>query len=557
MKHGAGLGAMSKGRSTGRAWATPTIIAILWGIAIVLAQAEIFAPERFNPGGLPLLWRFVQASVHPELEPEFLSLTLKATLTTLAYAICGTCLSTVLGIGGGLVCSQIWWLTICPHWSYRNVVWLTIRGLLAIPRAIHEMVWGLFLINLWGLDPLTALVALTIPYGAIVAKVFSEILDETPREPLIALLNSGVAPLPALLYGLVPQAASNLLSYTLYRFECALRSATILGMIGAGGLGYEILLSLQSLRYEQLWTLFYALILLNGAVEFSPVLWCHRLNLSTILGMIGLCLFGFWGVNADFGKLWSPQTAHQLTNLLQIPLLPTWTATQVAQLLPLCVQTLGMSLLAMAIASLGGLLLSFGAARNLVLPRGLLNPHPQGLTRSGLQGWAVFLSLRLVLLCCRAIPAPIWALVTVFMVFPGMLPGAIALGLHNLGVLGRLMADTNENLDPAPLAALQAQGTPRAQLFLYGVLPMNSSQFWAYGLYRWEVCIRETVTIGLVGAGGLGLLLNEQISSFDAPGAIVTLSCFVILTFGVDTVSAAIRQGKRGKQGQKPLLTCS
>ncbi|WP_293112642.1 hypothetical protein [Moorena sp. SIO4G3] len=75
----------------------------------------------------------------------------------------------------------------------------------------------------------------------------------------MALLNSGVSPLTALLYSLIPQAFLNLLSYTVYRFDCAIRSATVLGIIGAGGLGYQMFLSLQSLRYEQLWTFFYVL----------------------------------------------------------------------------------------------------------------------------------------------------------------------------------------------------------------------------------------------------------------------------------------------------------
>ena len=521
--------------------------AILWGglffsaIALFLSLASLFQSDLFNPGGFPLLWRFLQASLHPELSSEFLALTLRATLTTLAYAICSTCLSTLLGIVGGVFTSEIWWLTIYPRWPWHPTIWLTLRGLLAIPRAIHEMVWGLFLLNLWGLDPLTAIMALTIAYSAIVAKVFSEILDETPREPLRALLNSGVAPLPAFLYSLIPQASSNLLSYTLYRFECAVRSATILGMIGAGGLGYEILLSLQSLRYEQLWTLFYALVILNGAVDLSSMLWRHRFHWGKGLGLIGLSLFGFWFVAADFSKLWSPQTTQQLEAMLQAPLLPTLTGEQLTQLLPLCAQTLGMSVLALTIAGLGGLLLSGTAARNLTLPGHLLNPHPQVWCLAGLQGWTVFLLSRLLLLFLRAIPAPIWALVSLFVIFPGIWPGAIALGIHNLGVLGRLMADTTENLDPPPLIALKSQGTPGPLIWLYGVLPTNGTQFWAYSLYRWEVCMRETVTVGLVGAGGLGLLLTEQLSSFDTPNVLITLGCFVILTLGVDSVSAIVR----------------
>jgi phosphonate transport system permease protein len=102
-----------------------------------------------------------------------------------------------------------------------------------------------------------------------------------------------------------------------------------------------------------------------------------------------------------------------------------------------------------------------------------------------------------------------------------------------------------ENLDQRPLQALKAQGTPSALVFFYGVLPLTLPSFLAYVLYRWEVCMRETVIVGLVGAGGLGRLLTEQLSSFDYQGVVVTLGCFILLTFLVDWVSGAARASLR------------
>jgi phosphonate transport system permease protein len=201
-----------------------------------------------------------------------------------------------------------------------------------------------------------------------------------------------------------------------------------------------------------------------------------------------------------------------------------------------------MSILAIAVASVGGLLLAFPAAHNLFLPGSLLNPD-RGIGASF--PWAGLLLARAALLLTRAIPAPIWALVMVFVLFPGILPGAIALGLHNLGILGRLMAEVIENLDSRPLEALKAQGAPASLVFLYGVLPLSVPRFVAYALYRWEVCLRETVIVGLVGAGGLGRLLMEQLSSFDYRGIVLTLGCFLLLTFIVDWVSASARRDMR------------
>jgi phosphonate transport system permease protein len=550
-------------------------LVVLGAIALSLYPTGIFRQELLNLGGISLLWRFLQAAAQPDLSPEFLHLTLDATLVTLAYAVCGTFFSIGLGMIGGILASEAWWSAVFPRQSRQRPIWLGMRAVLAVPRAIHELIWGLFFINILGLDPLVAILAIAIPYGAIVAKVFSEILDETPRAPLAALLNSGVAPLTAFTYSLIPQAFLNLLSYSFYRFECSIRSAAVLGIIGAGGLGYQILLSLQSLRYSQLWTLFFALFLLNGSVDLGSALLRRRLGSPSRLDLnfrkrsalpkpaplpkpvsrsphdpiitltgIGLLLLipcCFWYVGADFSKLWSPRTATLLADVGRSTFPPNFDITQLRQLFTLSLQTLAMSILAIVGAGLGGMLLSFPAAHNFFLPGGLFNPSGKGRVFA----WTGLLLTRSTLLIARAIPAPIWALVALFVLFPGILPGAIALGLHNFGILGRLMAEVNENLDQRPLTALKAQGTPASLVFLYGVLPLTLTRFLSYILYRWEVCMRETVIVGLVGAGGLGRVLTEQLSSFDYHSVIVTLGCFVILTFGVDWVSGMMRRSLR------------
>jgi phosphonate transport system permease protein len=614
-------------------------LAGLAAIALALLPVGLFQQELLNFNGLPQLWRFVRASIQPDLSLEMLQLTSKATLTTLAYAICGTFLSLILGIIAGVLSSEVWWQGIgktkgtrhkaksrtpnpeprtpnpfsSPHPHFPHPPSLPLftlfRAILSFPRAIHELIWGLFFVNLWGLDPLTAILAIAIPFGAITAKVFSDILDETPRQPLQILLNSGVPPLSALFYSLLPQAFLNLLSYAFYRFECSIRSAAVLGIIGAGGLGYQIMLSLQSLRYEQLWTFFYALFLLNGLVDFTSAwlrrqLGCasrldlnlkrkaesgtqkgwggremgrwggwgggerrgwaefnprtphptphtpnpqssppifHLKSLCLVLGVLCLVLFSFWYINPNFSKLWAARTRQLFAEIVQSAWPPDWSIA--AQLVPLSIETVAMSVLAIALAGIGGMLLAFLAAHNFSLPGGLLNPGWRQ-SRSLLPQIDLFLS-RAVLLMGRSIPAPIWALVALFVLFPGILPGAIALGLHNLGILGRLKAEAIENLDQRPLEALKAQGAPATSVFLYGVLPVSLPRFLAYDLYRWEVCMRETVIVGLVGAGGLGRLLTEQLSSFDYRGIVMTLGAFLALTVLVDWLSGLVRRSLR------------
>ena len=235
---------------------------LLWA----LWQSGLGQVPLINWGGFGLVGQFWTAMLSPAHDSAFLTLIARSALTTLAFAVCGTAMSLALGLVGGIVGSRLWW-QLCWPGPVGQSVWLGLRGLLVIPRAIHELIWGLLLLSVLGLDPLVGVLAIALPFGAITAKVFADIIDETPTTPLYALTHSGVRPGLAFLYGHLPQALPNLISYGFYRFECSLRAAAVLGIIGAGGLGYQIFLSLQSLQYEQLWTGFYVLIVLNGAVD--------------------------------------------------------------------------------------------------------------------------------------------------------------------------------------------------------------------------------------------------------------------------------------------------
>ncbi|NJM97320.1 MAG: ABC transporter permease subunit [Phormidesmis sp. RL_2_1] len=212
-------------------------------------------------------------------------------------------------------------------------------------------------------------------------------------------------------------------------------------------------------------------------------------------------------------------------------------------LFPIALQTVAMSVLAITLAGLGGVAFSFPAAQNFFLPGGLL--RSVGEKKGWVIGHGAMMLARLVLLGARAIPAPILALVILYGMFPGILPGALALAIHNFGILGRLMAEVNENLPDGPVRALRALGAASGSLIFYGILPANRSRFLAYVFYRWEVCLRETVIVGLVGAGGLGRLITEQLSSFDYSALAASLAVFIVLTMGVDFASHWLRTAVR------------
>lgn len=556
-------------------WQSRTRWLLIFAVALVwsLALAGVFSGKPLvNQGGVPQIILFWQAAFQPVLTPDFLWLTLNATLVTLAYGVIGTISSLLLGSILGLFASEVWWRSRWRRYPrLQRLPWTIIRALLAIPRGIHELLWGLFFINIFGLDPIVGILSIAIPFGANIAKIFSEMLDETDRKPYLALLNSGVSPLKAIAYTLVPAALADLVSYAFYRFECSIRAAAVLGVVGAGGLGYQILLSMQTLDYNETWTLFYALLLLSGLADawsgqvrkrlgrvdvacedFGNVRRDHQLAgphfdrvlRRSIWGILLLGILSLVYLRPTWSLLWSPRTGMLLADIAERSWPLQLSFEGGLELLQLSQLTLAMAVLAAILAACGGWLFSFPAARTFFTADGVLAAAGNS------WGWrfvsrALLTLTRFMLLLMRAVPAPIWALVLLFLFFPGMLPGALALAIYNMGVLGRLLAEVTENQDERPSRALRAVGAGGGAVFLYSLLPAVTPRYAAYSLYRWENSIRETIVVGVVGAGGIGRELSQQLSAFNYRAVLLLLICVVLLTFLVDLLSSRIRHSLR------------
>ncbi|MDQ3462714.1 MAG: ABC transporter permease subunit [Actinomycetota bacterium] len=550
-----------------------------------LIDAGVGRSDVVNPAGWPQVRAFFAAAVDPVLDADFLRLTLDATLTTVSYAVLGTALASVIGVIGGVLASESFWSSAGgsrPDGRRRGVQaafgWLGTRAALGLPRGVHEAVWALVFVSILGLDPLVAVLGIGIPYGAVTAKVYSELLDEAPRQGFAALRTAGVGRLAALSYTLGPLAFPDMLSYAFYRFECAIRGAAILGTIGAGGLGFQLALSFQSLRYQEMWTLIYALVAVCGLADWwstslrrrsslpvstvselavhdgegragggvHPPLRRDRRLITSAAVALGLVVVAVVHLQLDLSTLWSQRAQRLASDLATSAFPPDLDAGTVTTLARLSVETLAMSVVATVLATVGAMGLAFVAAATFVRPDRGRTTRAADRRQARRPGRAtVAMAARGLLLVCRAIPPPVSALLLVFVFLPGPLPGALALGVYNFGILGRLMAEVVENLDPHPVRALRGQGASAAQAFAYGAVPRALPRFAAYGLYRWEVTIRETVVVGLVGAGGLGTLLALQLAAFDYRGVLATVLALIALTFLVDICSSMLRRTLR------------
>jgi phosphonate transport system permease protein len=195
----------------------------------------------------------------------------------------------------------------------------------------------------------------------------------------------------------------------------------------------------------------------------------------------------------------------------------------------LAYDTLAMSVLAIMIAALGALATFMLGARNVMRGGGLPAVATFGLVRAS---WAF----------TRAVPEFVWALLAVFIFSPGIVPGAIALAIHNYGVLGKLAAEVVEGMDMRPVEALRSSGAGRNKALLYGVLPQVLPRFMTYLLYRWEVVMRTTIVVGFVAAGGLGMEFRLAMSSFHYTTVTLLLMWYLALVLGVDAASAGLRR---------------
>ncbi len=216
-----------------------------------------------HPGGLTVLGEMLVAALHPTLSAEFLGIALAATWRTVAYATAGVSLAILLAFPAGVLASGV----LVRHPMLRALTSGASRAVLGVLRAIHELVWALLFVAAIGLSPFGAVLALALPYAGILGRILAEMLEDVPPGPLAALRAAGAREWQVLLYGRLPQAFPNMVSYALYRYECGIRSAAIMSFVGLGGLGYQIQISLDDLRFREVWTFVYCLVALVVLVD--------------------------------------------------------------------------------------------------------------------------------------------------------------------------------------------------------------------------------------------------------------------------------------------------
>ena len=217
------------------------------GLAVVLLWTLGVATEfrpwiLLEPDNLRISGQFIGSFWPLAHDSGFLIMVARDTWRTVAMATAGVTLALVIAIPLTLLNTRVLSVSALSGRMARGPFWLrqSIRWLLIVLRSVPELVWALVFVRVVGLGPTAGVLAIALTYGGMLGKVYGEILESSETHPTETLLRNGSGRLQAFFYGLLPTSAAELTSYTVYRWECAIRSSVVLGFVGAGGLGQQL-----------------------------------------------------------------------------------------------------------------------------------------------------------------------------------------------------------------------------------------------------------------------------------------------------------------------------
>jgi phosphonate transport system permease protein len=540
-------------------------LALASALALCWRAAEVRPLALFEPGALAAVWSFVRGMFPPDLSPGFLRVVAAAVGQTLAVAVAGTVLSVLVGLPLGVLATPTLWrrgVLLDGESGGAGALLMAAasrlaRALLGFVRAVPDLVWGLLFVAAVGLGSLAGALGLAVAYGGVLGRVYADVFEGVDARPVEALHASGATRAQVFLRAVWPQAAPALTAYTLYSFECAVRAASVLGFVGAGGIGYEINLSMRMFEYGQVSTLILAFVLLltaNDALSrllrrrlhatrathdstarrllwrvVSPASWrthgpadgahyAHggrspapgRAFNRTAWVVLALAVAGsFHAVGLTGGALFDAGAARRVARFIVAMFPPDFDPSFLSGLLVPLFQTIGISVVGTLVGIALGAALALPATSTLMLTTPDAAGRQSPLERIARR--ALYQSARLFYTLLRSIPELVWVLICILAVGLGPFAGTLAIGLHTGGVLGKLYAETLEEVPAGPVEALRASGAGPLQVLLWGVWPQARPMLTSYTVLRWEMNLRISTVLGLVGGGGLGQAIYNNV----------------------------------------------
>tara|TARA_R110001583_G_scaffold162166_1_gene314328 strand:- start:5685 stop:7229 length:1545 start_codon:yes stop_codon:yes gene_type:complete len=466
----------------------------IWLIALVIipfADIEIVSFDPFLE-----LTRMVNGLITPDFfATEYL---FEAIIQTVNFAIIGVCLGLVLGAPLALI--------------YQHPI---VSSCCAFLRAIHEIFWALLFLQIFGLSPITGILAITIPFAATFARVFHDIINQSPDSPLESI-DKRADIISRFTYGKIAQVMPQLMSYTRYRFECALRSSAVLGFIGMPTLGFYMETSFRQGNYSEGAALLMIFIALIGLIRY----WCPPKLLGVYLVIACVTLVDIPNVDSSLLVRFITQdilppaitNAATLAEVQWLSLSAWFSTLMLEQAIPGAIATITLALMALAATHFITLSAHTIASKHL---------WPAPFTWFG----------RFMLLIGRSVPEYILAFIFLMLLGPSMLPAVIALAIHNGCVIAYLAVKQSNAIAP------QEMQMSRLNQFNYHIMPTIYPNMMALLFYRFEIIVRETAVFGILGIMTLGFYIDSNFSEIRYSNALVLITCTALLNVAIDILS--------------------
>ncbi|MBL8753413.1 MAG: ABC transporter permease subunit [Planctomycetes bacterium] len=505
---------------------------------------------------------YVGAFTAPDLSWPMLALCSTLTLETLSVAVLGVACGLMLGYPLALGACRC--LVVGEEPAPRPVRWLQVgvleacRFTLDVLRGVPDIAWAIVLANLTGVNAITGVLAIGISTAGIFGKVLSEQWDNVDPARYAAVRSSGATRSQTFFYAVQPLAARATLSFLLMRTECAVRNASVIGVVGGGGLGAQLWDEYTDGSWSRVATVLLALLAVTattdlvsnlvrqrlrvdpnhprrqGAIDRSRQGWRRVQVLGSVLALVAAAAWSLTpamvAVAAELQRIdWefaAPYTLGLFT--------PDLSPAALGSALRHAVVPVAIGLLAtVAGAALAALLVYPASVAFQLEPHRFLGENPPTHTRI-LRGLAL-VATRGLALVWRGVPEVAWVIVLAVFFRMGVTPCVLAVALHSAGVLHRVFTETVDNLDYRRLE--RTGGTCRAQVFMYGALPRVWPDWRTYAFFQFEVNVRLGIALGVVGAGGLGHMFKMNLDWRQHGGAATYLWAMIVLTIAIDRLS--------------------
>ncbi|MFD8281737.1 phosphonate ABC transporter, permease protein PhnE [Streptomyces solisilvae] len=487
---------------------------------------------------------------------------------TLAVVITGTALSVVLSVPVALLAAR--------NTTLGAPCRVVARAVIVLCRAVPDVVFAIAAFRVFGLGGMTGVVALGMHSVGMVGKLTADAVEQIDEGPRTALRAAGAGRLQQITGAVLPQVLPSLVATALHRLDINLRVSVVLGFVGVGGIGYSLATAVNRLDYQRAMAL--ALVVLLTCFAFESVSGAVR---RTLLPQV---------TARSRRPRWRGRTARNATVRALPPAVarapgrppsrtavtsgggtaparprtsPPWNGARVRRTVWL---VLALALVVVSAVRSGVSWQALTRAADSFLPT-LGDFLPPGTAGTGgtllddlwvtlqisLAGTLIGLApavllgvlaagnvvgsprvarfFRTVILCVRGVPELILAIVLVVVTGLGPVAGALALGIGSIGLLGKLVADSLEEVEPGPVRALLATGARRRQVFFASVLPRAWPAVVGHVLYQLDVNIRSATLLGIVGAGGIGydLLNAARVLEFGVVTTVVLMVLAVVL----------------------------